>query len=65
MNRRSFLTGMAGILAAGSAQWVVQSGILMPVRKVWTPEYSWAGHTITITAEFTEFAGTYYYRFDT
>lgn len=37
MNRRSFLRGMAGILAAGIAPAVLPSGIIMPVRKLWTP----------------------------
>lgn len=39
MHRRSFLTGMAGILAAGSAPWVVtKAGVLMPVKaRIWTP----------------------------
>ena len=35
MNRRRFLTGMAGILAAGCAPAVLPSGIIMPVRKLW------------------------------
>jgi hypothetical protein len=34
MNRRSFLQS---ILAAGVAPAVIGSGILMPVRKLWTP----------------------------
>ena len=37
MNRRGFLTGMAGILAAGYAPSVLPSGIIMPIRKLWTP----------------------------
>lgn len=34
INRRSF---MAGILAAGAAPAVARSGMLMPVRELWTP----------------------------
>lgn len=37
MNRRGFLAGMAGILATGVAPAVIPSGILMPVRQLWTP----------------------------
>lgn len=37
MNRRGFLKGMAGILAAGVAPALIPSGILMPVRQLWTP----------------------------
>lgn len=37
MNRRGFLRGMAGILAAGVAPAVIPSGILMPVRTLWKP----------------------------
>ncbi len=38
MNRRSFITGMAGILAAGTAPWVVtKAGVLMPVREIYRP----------------------------
>lgn len=37
MNRRNFITGMAGILASATAPWVVtSSGVLMPVRKIIT-----------------------------
>ncbi len=39
MNRRSFLTGIAGILAASQAPLYVRSGILMPVRKVLTIDH--------------------------
>jgi hypothetical protein len=39
--RRNFLTGLAGILASGFAPAAVGSGVLMPVRKVWTPR--WVG----------------------
>lgn len=35
MNRRSFLKS---ILAAGVAPAVIGSGILMPVKKLWTPD---------------------------
>lgn len=35
MNRRGFL---ASILAAGVAPAIVGSGILMPIRKLWTPD---------------------------
>ena len=38
MNRRSFITGMAGILSAGYAPAFVGSSVLMPVRKIWTPK---------------------------
>lgn len=38
MRRRSFLAGMAGILAASMAPAAVRGGILMPTRQVWTPE---------------------------
>lgn len=34
MDRRGFL---AGILAAGFAPAVVGSGVLMPIKKIWTP----------------------------
>jgi len=45
MNRRSFL---ASILAAGVAPAVIGSGILMPVRKIWTPEWMpWLGSVHT------------------
>ena len=38
MSRRRFLRGLAGILSAGVAPYVVTtSGVLMPVRKLWTP----------------------------
>lgn len=37
MNRRSF---MQAILATGMAPAVVGSGILMPVRTIWRPDYS-------------------------
>ncbi len=37
MDRRSFLRGMAGILATGLAPAVVGSGVLMPVRTIWKP----------------------------
>lgn len=37
MNRRSFLTGMAGILASATAPWVVtKAGVLMPVKQIVT-----------------------------
>ena len=39
MNRRSFITGMAGILAAGYAPAFVGSSVLMPVRKVRVAEW--------------------------
>ena len=38
MNRRSFITGMAGILSAGYAPAFVGSSVLMPVKKIWTPK---------------------------
>lgn len=38
MNRRLFLQGMAGILAAGVAPAFVGSNILMPVRKIIVPQ---------------------------
>lgn len=37
MNRRGFLTGMAGILAAGVAPAAVGSNILMPIRQIIKP----------------------------
>ena len=37
MNRRRFLTGMAGMLAAGVAPAVLPSGIIMPVKKLLVP----------------------------
>lgn len=37
MNRRNFITGMAGILASGFAPAVIGSGVLMPVRKIFVP----------------------------
>lgn len=37
MNRRGFLQS---ILAAGVAPYVVSSGVLMPVKKIWVPEVS-------------------------
>jgi hypothetical protein len=37
MNRRGFLTGMAGILAAGYSASVLPSGVIMPIKKLWTP----------------------------
>jgi hypothetical protein len=33
LNRRGFLTGMAGILAAGTAPAVLAQGVIMPVRR--------------------------------
>lgn len=35
MNRRGFLSG---ILAVGMAPAFVGSGVLMPIKKIWTPE---------------------------
>lgn len=36
--RRDFLRGMAGILAAAAAPAIILTpGLLMPVRKLWTP----------------------------
>lgn len=40
MNRRNFITGIAGILAAGFAPTVLPSGVIMPIRKLWTPDAS-------------------------
>jgi len=37
MDRRRFITGLAGIFAAGYAPAVLPSGVIMPVRKLWTP----------------------------
>ena len=51
MNRRSFITGMAGILSAGYAPAFVGSSVLMPVKKVWVPGDRWI--------EFNEFAKTW------
>ena len=41
MNRRRFLTGMAGILAAGYSASVLPSGVIMPIRKLWVPDNEW------------------------
>lgn len=38
MDRRGFLTGMAGILAAGAAPAIITTpGLLMPIRKIIVP----------------------------
>ncbi len=38
IDRRSFLKGMAGILAASAAPAVITTpGLLMPVKKLWVP----------------------------
>jgi hypothetical protein len=42
MNRRNFLGGMAGILAAGFAPAIGHAGILMPVKKIAPPEFGLA-----------------------
>lgn len=53
MNRRGFLQGMAGILAAGTMPAIITTpGLLMPVRSVWTPppfqiEHSWVAASAT------------------
>ncbi len=48
MNRRTFLTGMAGILAAGTAPWVVtKAGVLMPVRNILVPE-TWKSEVLAL-----------------
>jgi hypothetical protein len=39
MNRRGFLTGMAGILAAGYSASVLPSGVIMPVKALLVPKY--------------------------
>lgn len=39
MDRRGFLRGMAGILAAGAAPAVLPSGILMPIKSLILPGY--------------------------
>lgn len=44
MKRRTFLSGMAGILASGFAPAVVGSGVLMPVRTIVKP----VGDVITL-----------------
>lgn len=54
MNRRSFITGMAGILAAAAAPAVLPSGIIMPVRKLWTP----STQIVTITDYSIDFSVT-------
>lgn len=41
MNRRGFITGMAGILAGGVAPAFIGSSILMPVRKLIVPDTEW------------------------
>jgi hypothetical protein len=38
VNRRTFITGIAGMLVAKQAAALVPSGILMPVRRVWPAE---------------------------
>ena len=47
MNRRRFLTGMAGILAAGYSASVLPSGVIMPIRKLWVPDID---RTVTVAA---------------
>lgn len=37
--RRQFMTGIAGILAAGVEPAVLPSGIIMPVRRLWVPDF--------------------------
>lgn len=37
MNRREFLKGLGGVLAAGVAPAFIGSDVLMPVKKIWTP----------------------------
>ncbi len=39
MDRRTLLRGMAGILATSVAPAAIGSGILMPVRKIITPQW--------------------------
>ena len=41
MNRREFLSGMAGILASGAAPAFVGSSILMPMRSLVVPTQVW------------------------
>lgn len=36
MNRRDFLKGLGGVLAAGVAPAFIGSDVLMPVKKIWT-----------------------------
>lgn len=38
ISRRSFLKGLAGILAAASAPAILPNGIIMPIRQLWTPD---------------------------
>lgn len=57
-NRRTFLKGMAGILAAGFAPAVMPSGIIMPIRKLMVSSQSlFTGdlgiyNCVTITTEY-------------
>jgi len=37
MNRREFLKGLSGILAAGVAPAYIGAEVLMPVKKIWAP----------------------------
>lgn len=39
MERRTFLRGMASILAAGVSPAVLPSGVIMPIKKLITPEW--------------------------
>ena len=50
IDRRTFLRGLAGILAAGVAPAAIGSNILMPVRKIWTP----ATGTVTFSFDIAE-----------
>lgn len=48
MNRRGFLGGLAGILAAGVAPVVMPAGILMPTRKLLLPTTATGDFTIEL-----------------
>lgn len=39
--RRQFMTGIAGMIAAGYGATVLPSGVIMPVKEIWTPNGSW------------------------
>ncbi len=53
MNRRQFLTGLSGILAAQWAPAVVGSGVLMPVKKIHTLDWIPYGQRLNlVTGEY-------------
>ena len=62
MNRRSFITGMAGILSAGYAPAFVGSSVLMPVRKLNLMADSPLSGIETSTDDFYYFDGYYFHK---